>query len=53
MKKGYVIQVKKYFYARIIQKMCIKSYSHDPFLILVNNSKQSLHARNYFKNKIF
>ena len=25
----------------------------DPFFILVNNTKQPLHARNYFKNKIF
>ena len=25
----------------------------DPFSILVNNSKQPLHARNSFKNKIF
>ena len=25
----------------------------EPFLILVNNRKQPLHARNYFKNKIF
>ena len=25
----------------------------DPFLILVNNSKQPFHARNCFKNKIF
>ena len=25
----------------------------DPFLILVNNPKQSFHLRNYFKNKIF
>ena len=25
----------------------------DPFLIFVNNAKQPLHARNYFKNKIF
>ena len=25
----------------------------DPFFILVNNPKQSLHTRNYFKNKIF
>ena len=24
----------------------------DLFLVLVNNSKQPLHARNYFKNKI-
>ena len=25
----------------------------DPFLILLNNPKQPLHAINYFKNKIF
>ena len=25
----------------------------DPFLILVNNPKQPLHARNPFQNKIF
>ena len=25
----------------------------DPFLILLNNPKQPLHARNPFKNKIF
>ena len=25
----------------------------EPFLILVDNPKQSLHARNSFKNKIF
>ena len=25
----------------------------EPLLILVNNPKQPLHARNYFKNKIF
>ena len=25
----------------------------DPFVILVNNSKQPLHARNSFKNEIF
>ena len=25
----------------------------DPFLILVNNPKQPLHARNSFKNKLF
>ena len=25
----------------------------DPFLILVNNTKQPLHARNSFKNKIY
>ena len=27
--------------------------SSDPFLTLVNNPKKPLHARNYFKNKIF
>ena len=25
----------------------------DPFLIMLNNPKQPLHARNYFKNKVF
>ena len=25
----------------------------DPFLILLNNQKQPLHARKFFKNKIF
>ena len=25
----------------------------DPFLTWINNPKQSLHAKNYFKNKIF
>ena len=25
----------------------------DPFLILLNNPKQPLHARNSFKNKVF
>ena len=25
----------------------------DPFLILLNNLKQPLHARNSFKNKVF
>ena len=25
----------------------------DPFFILVNNLKQPLHARNFFKNKTF
>ena len=25
----------------------------DPFFILINNAKQPLHAKNYFKNKIF
>ena len=25
----------------------------DPFLILLNNPKQSLHANNYYKNRVF
>ena len=27
--------------------------SPDPFIILLNNQQQPLHARNYFKNKVF
>ena len=34
-----------------MQKICTKI--PDPCFILVNNPKQPLHARNYFKNKIF
>ena len=30
---------------------CTPKASPRPFLILVNNSKQPLHTRNYFKNK--
>ena len=30
-----------------------KKLDPDLFSILVNNPKQTLHARNYFKNKIF
>ena len=44
---------KEHFYGKIIQKMCTKSYPRTPFLILVNNLKQPLHSRNYFKKKIF
>ena len=40
------------FYGKVMQKMCNKA-SPDPFLILVNNPKEPLHARNSFKNKIF
>ena len=32
---------------------CAPKASPRPFFILVNNPKQSLHARNSFKNKIF
>ena len=44
---------KEDFYGKIMQKICTKSQSQTPFVILVNNPKQPLHARNYFKNKIF
>ena len=35
------------------RKCALKKLAPDPFLILVNNSKQPLHAKNSFKNKIF
>ena len=34
-----------------MQKMCTKA-SHRPLLVLVNNPKQPLHARNSFKKYI-
>ena len=34
-------------------KKCALKAAPDPFLILVNNPKKSLHARNSFENKIF
>ena len=46
-----------------IERVLKKNYNHtenvhkklvsDPFLILVNNPKQTLHVRNSFENKIF
>ena len=36
-------------HAENVQKMLVP----DPFLILVNKPKEPLHARNFFKNKIF
>ena len=39
-----------------MEKSCRKyaqKLAPDPFLILLNNPKQPLHARNSFKNKIF
>ena len=39
---------KAHVYGKIMQKMCTKN-----FLLLVNISKQPLHARNYFENKTF
>ena len=34
-------------------KKCAPKLAVDPVFILLNNPKQPLHARNYFKNKIF
>ena len=31
----------------------LQKLAPDPFLILLNNAKPPLHARNYFKNKVF
>ena len=39
---------KEYFYGKVMQEICTKS-----FLILVNNPKQPLHARNSFKTRYF
>ena len=36
----------------ISSQKCVKKQVPDAFLILVDNPKQSLHARNYFKSKI-
>ena len=43
---------KERFYRKIMQKMCSKSESQTTFIILVNNPKQPLHARNYFNKDI-
>ena len=40
-------------HGKIIAENMHQKLVPDPFLILVNNTKQSLHARNYFTNKIF
>ena len=50
--KLYLIN-KEHFYGKIMQKKVHQKLVSDLFLILVNNPKQPLHARNYFKNKIF
>ena len=36
-----------------MEKIMHQKLVSDSFLILVNNLKKSLHARNSFKNKIF
>ena len=44
---------KQHFYRKIMQKNVHQKLVPNAFLILVNNLKQPLHARNCFKNKIF
>ena len=44
---------KKHFYGKIMQKNVHHKLVPDPLLILVNNPKQPLHARNSFKSKMF
>ena len=43
---------KEHFYRKIMQKCAPKLVPH-PFWILINNSKQTMHARNSLKSKIF
>ena len=45
-------QIRNIFMEKLCRK-CAPKASLRPLLILVNNSKQPLHARNSFKNKIF
>ena len=44
---------KKHFYRKIMQKNMYQELVPDLFIILVNNPKQPLHERNYFKSKMF
>ena len=44
---------KEHFYGKSCRKLAPKKPAPDLFLILVNNPKQSLHAKNYFKHNIF
>ena len=44
---------KKRFYGKIYAENVHQKLVPDPFLNLVNNPKQPLHARKPFKNKIF
>ena len=46
------VLIKEHLYGKIMPNKCQKLVP-DPFLILVNNPKQPLHARNSFQNKIF
>ena len=42
---------KEYFYGKYAENVHQKQAT-DPFLILLNNPKQPLHARNFFRNNI-
>ena len=44
---------RKHFYEKNYAENVQQKVVPDPFLILVNTPKQSLHATNYFKNKTF
>ena len=44
---------KKYFYEKLCKKCVLYNLVPDLFLILVNNPKKLVHARNSFANKIF
>ena len=45
--------MKNSFMEKSYRKCAPKKLVPDTFLILKNNPKQPLHARNYFKNKYF
>ena len=44
---------KEHLYGKNLAENVLKKLVLYIFLVLVNNPKQSLHARNLFKNKIF
>ena len=44
---------KAHFYRKIMQKNVQQKLVPGLFIILANNPKHPLHARNYFKSKIF
>ena len=44
---------KEHFYGKILAENMHQKLVLDPFLILVDNPKQPLHAVNSFKNEIF
>ena len=43
----------EYFYAKNHAENVHQMLAPDPFLILLNNPKQALHAGNYFEDKKF